>query len=69
MNNYLLFPPKERKNRRFTPYEMQTEREICQWLKRPPRHFVNDTPFYPWCVPEPKVNFDLVTKWKNKGQQ
>ena len=31
------------------------------------RKFLEDTPFYPWCVPEPKVNFELV-KGFNKGQ-
>lgn len=50
------------KNRRFTPSEFQTELEISKWLKRPPRHFIHDKPFYPWCVPEPVVNFHLNYK-------
>lgn len=55
-----MFPnDKPVKNRRLTPAEMQTELEICKWLKRPPRTYFNDTPFYPWVVPEPLVNFDL----------
>ncbi len=55
-----LFPeivPKP--NRRFNVYEMQTEKWISTLMKRPPRHFVNDDPFYPYVVPEPKVNFKL----------
>lgn len=51
-----------KKNRRLTPPEFETELEICRWLKRPPRHYFNDTPFYPWLVPEPVVNFDLKYK-------
>lgn len=58
-----MFPnDKPVKNRRLTPAEMQTELEICKWLKRPPRTYFNDTPFYPWVVPEPLVNFDLNYK-------
>jgi len=51
--------PKTRKNRRFTPYELETEKQIASWLKRPIRHFFDDPPFYPWLPPEPVVNFDL----------
>ena len=36
-------------------------------MHRPMRKYLEDTPFYPWCVPEPKVNFELV-KGFNKGQ-
>lgn len=58
-----MFPnDKPVKNRRLTSAEMQTELEICKWLKRPPRTYFNDTPFYPWVVPEPLVNFDLNYK-------
>lgn len=53
-----LFPPKP-KNRRLTPKELETEREIARWMHRPPRTYFNDTPFYPWLVPEPLVNFKL----------
>ncbi len=56
-----IFPPNV-KNRRFHPYEMQTEKELCKIFLRPPRHFIFDEPFYPWLPPEPKVNFDLKYK-------
>lgn len=55
-----LFP--ERKpfvNRRFTPYEREQEKIDALFLKRPQREFFYDPPTYPYCVPEPKVNFDL----------
>lgn len=61
-----MFPP-ARKNRRLTPYEAETDLQIAKWLKRPVRTFFDDKPFYPWLVPEPLVNFDLV-KGFNKGQ-
>lgn len=54
-----LFPPDKPKNRRFTPEEFETELQLAKWMKRPPRHYINDSPFYPWCVPEPVVNFKL----------
>ncbi len=58
-----MFPnDKPVKNRRLTPEEMQTELEICKWMKRPPKTYFYDTPFYPWVVPEPVVNFDLKYK-------
>lgn len=63
----LLFPKINKKPRRFTPYEWQTEKEIAGWLKRPMRYFANDPPFYPWLPPEPYVNFELI-KGFNKGQ-
>lgn len=50
------------KNRRFTPKEYETEIELAKWMKRPPRQFIHDMPFYPWAVPEPLVNFDLNFK-------
>lgn len=53
---------KKQKNRRFTTQEFETELELAKWMKRPPRHFFHDSPFYPWCVPEPRVNFDLKFK-------
>ncbi len=61
-----MFPDEKRKNRRFTGPEFETELQLAKWLKRPPRHFVDDPPFYPWVVPEPLVNFDLG--FNNKGQ-
>lgn len=54
-----LFDDKHVKNRRFRPDEFETELEIAKWLKRPPRAFINDAPFYPWVPPEPYVNFHL----------
>lgn len=50
------------KNRRFTSAELETEKEIASWLRRPIRTFVKDTPFYPWLPPEPLVNFELNYK-------
>nr|UHS18209.1 MAG: hypothetical protein [Betatorquevirus sp.] len=55
----LLFAPNKIKPRRFRPHEWEDEKYLASWMKRPLRHFFTDTPFYPWCVPEPKVNFDL----------
>lgn len=51
-------------NRRLRPDELQTEIEICKWLKRPPRTYINDKPFYPYVIRDPQnnrypVNFDL----------
>lgn len=57
-----MFETKKRKNRRFTPQEEETEIQLCKWMKRPKRTFVDDMPFYPWTVPEPKVNFLLNYK-------
>lgn len=57
-----LFPPKP-KNRRLTPKELEWDKEVATVFKRPLRTFVNDTPFYPYCVPEPRVNFNLGWKY------
>ena len=55
-----LFPERQnRKNRRLTPEELETEIQLCKWMHRPPRTFFDDKPFYPWLVPEPRVNFKL----------
>lgn len=43
-------------------FERQTENELAQAFKRPPRLFKEDTPFYPWLPPEPRVNFNLNFK-------
>lgn len=59
-NAYLFNPP--RKNRRLTANEMETELQLCKWLKRHPRTYFDDKPFYPWLPPEPivpSVNFKL----------
>lgn len=47
-----------------TPWEEQEEKELAEIFKRPRRKFILDTPFYPWCPPEPQVNFDLGYKYK-----
>ncbi len=44
-------------------FEWETECELAQAFRRPPRLFKEDTPFYPWlpkCVP--LVNFHLNFK-------
>ena len=53
---------------RMTPFkpgfEMQTEHELANAFKRPPRMFKEDTPFYPWLPrPVPIVNFHLNYKF------
>ena len=68
INQVFLFEPKF-KNRRINPYnkfEWENELDCCKLMKRPMRSFLHDKPYYPWCVPEPIVNFDLVSKF-NKG--
>lgn len=57
-----MFADDKPKNRRFNPYEL--EDEICtakHWF-RPVKTYVQDTPFYPWVIPEPVVNFHLRYK-------
>lgn len=66
VNKAYLFEPKI-KNRRLHPYEFEWELWQAKAFKRPPRTMLLDPPYYPWCVPEPLVNFDIVSKW-NKGQ-
>ncbi len=61
MYNKLIWRRTSKKNRRFTPEEFVTELELAKLMKRPPRHFVNDPPFYPWLPPEPLVNQPFVT--------
>ena len=49
---------------RFKPgFETETEKELAQAFKRPPRLFKEDKPFYPW-LPRftPLVNFHLNFK-------
>ncbi len=50
---------------RFKPgFEWDTEQELAQAFRRPPRLFKEDTPFYPWLPrPEPLVNFHLNFKF------
>lgn len=38
---------------------LEAEIELAKHFKRPVRRYEEDRPFYPWCVPEPKVNFML----------
>nr|UHS18462.1 MAG: hypothetical protein [Betatorquevirus sp.] len=55
-----LFPEiVPRKNRRFLPHERELENIVSKVFRRPPRHFFYDNPTYPYCVPEPRVNFKL----------
>lgn len=61
-NVTMFVTDKPKKNRRFTPYELQTEKELAGIFKRPMRTYVNDKPFYPWLPYEPLVNFDLKYK-------
>lgn len=58
----MLFPKPE-KNRRFNKHEWQHELDVARAFKRPLRTYKDDPPFYPYCVPEPKVNFDLYHKF------
>lgn len=56
----LLFPEREPvKNRRLTPQEFELEKLVASVFRRPHRHFIKDPPTYPYCVPEPLVNFRL----------
>lgn len=47
------------KLRRFTNWELQEEKQEAAIWKRPMRSFWGDPPTYPYCVPEPMVNFHL----------
>lgn len=49
-------------NRRFHPWEWDTEKECCRIFRRPPRHYFHDPPTYPWLPPTPLANFDLNFK-------
>lgn len=42
--------------------DWEDEMYLCKWMKRPPRKFLEDKPYYPWVVPEPVVNFHLNFK-------
>nr|UHS18406.1 MAG: hypothetical protein [Gammatorquevirus sp.] len=45
-------------------FETETEQQLAQAFKRPPRLFKEDTPFYPWLPrPVPLVNFHLNFKF------
>lgn len=52
-----------KKHRRLTPKEFADELEDAKIWKRPPRTYTGDPPYYPWCVPEPIVNFALNFKF------
>ena len=43
-------------------FEMETEHEVAKAFCRPPRHFKEDPPFYPWLPCVPKVQFKLNFK-------
>lgn len=45
-------------------WEKQQEKEDAAIWKRPQRDFIFDTPTYPWCPPEPYVNFELKYKYE-----
>lgn len=64
----MLFPERETpKPKVFKGSDWETELELSKWMKKPMRRYTTDHPFYPWVVPEPLVNFDIV-KGFNKGQ-
>ncbi len=44
-------------------FEEETEKEVAAAFHRPPRTYKEDTPFYPWLPPAPKVNFKLNFKF------
>lgn len=54
-----MFEP-ESKNRRLTPKEQETDKQLCQIFKRPPLTYIKDKPFYPWLPLEPLVNQPFV---------
>ncbi len=62
-----MFDPPKTKLRKITGPDWETELQLAKWMKRPLRHFHDDPPFYPWVVPEPIVNFELI-KGFNKGK-
>lgn len=45
-------------------WEQQQEKEDAAVWKRPQRNFIFDPPTYPWCPPEPYVNFELKYKYE-----
>ncbi len=59
----LFGDPEPQKPRRFTPYEWETEKQVCAWLKRPQRHFATDTPIYPLFPPAPLANQRFTTSF------
>ena len=58
-----LFPTKKPfKNKHFTVSKRKTKKQCAKAFCRPKRHFFYNPPFYPYCVPEPIVNFALGYK-------
>lgn len=52
-----MFPDvKQNKNRRFHPWEIDTERDLAKIFRRPMRTFFHDDPFYPYLPPTPLAN-------------
>ncbi len=48
---------------RFKPgFELETEVELSIIFRRPVRTYKEDLPYYPYLVPEPRVNFNLNYK-------
>nr|UYL88386.1 ORF3 [Torque teno midi virus] len=58
-----LFQTTVKTNKKFTGWGKIIERECAAAFHRPPRTYMGDTPFYPWVVPEPVVNFHLNYKF------
>ncbi len=58
--------PTTNRGTRMTPFkpgfERETEDQLADAFKRPPRYFKEDTPFYPWLPCVPKVQFKLNFK-------
>lgn len=52
------------KIRRLTNWEQQEEKEDAKHWCRPVRSYWGDKPIYPWCPPEPYVNFELNYPFK-----
>ncbi len=61
-----MFEPPKTKLTPIKGRDWEDELWLSKWMHRPMRKYLEDKPIYPWCVPEPKVNFDLV-KGFNKG--
>lgn len=45
-------------------WEQAQEKEDAKIWHRPQRTFILDPPIYPWCPPEPYVNFELKYKYE-----
>ncbi len=52
-----MFEPPKTKLTPIRGRDWEDELFLCKWMKRPMKTFLHDKPYYPWCVPEPVVNF------------